>query len=217
VYATYLLLEQLTRSSTQTLVFTSSSTVYGDPQMLPTPESHPTQPISIYGAAKLASEALIHAYARTFTKRSIILRLANIIGPRAGHGVIHDFIQKLRNNPAELEILGDGTQTKSYLHVDDLVTAVQTAIHRCTDPVTVLNVGSTDQTSVTEIAEIVTKAMNLHDTTYRYTGGIDGGRGWKGDVKTMLLDVHRLNALGWTNRYSSNEAVDQTVHAYLHP
>ena len=215
VYATYLLLEAWRQRPATTLVFASSSTVYGDPQILPTPETHPTHPISIYGASKLASEALITAYTHTYNKQAIMLRLANIIGPRSHHGVIADFIAKLRQTPQRLEILGDGTQTKSYLHVSDCVTAISTLLTRSLDPVTALNVGSDDQTSVTQIADIIVDEMHLTDVTYAFTGGVDAGRGWKGDVKTMLLDIRQLKAQGWHPRYTSTEAVRRTVQAAL--
>ena len=215
VYATYLLLEAWRQRPATTLVFASSSTVYGDPQILPTPESHTTQPISIYGASKLASEALITAYTHTYNKQAIMLRLANIIGPRSHHGVIADFIAKLRQTPQRLEILGDGTQTKSYLHVSDCVNAISTLLTRSLAPVTALNVGSDDQTSVTQIADIIVEEMHLADVMYAFTGGVDAGRGWKGDVKTMLLDIRQLKAQGWHPRYTSTEAVRRTVQAAL--
>lgn len=215
VYATYLLLEAWRHSPATTLVFASSSTVYGDPQLLPTPEFHVTQPISIYGASKLASEALITAYAHTYNKHAIILRLANIIGPRSHHGVIADFIAKLRQTPQRLEILGDGTQTKSYLHVSDCVAAISTLLDCSLDPVTILNLGSDDQTSVTQIADIIVEEMQLPDVAYAFTGGVDAGRGWKGDVKTMLLDISHMKAQGWHACYTSHEAVRRTVQAAL--
>jgi UDP-glucose 4-epimerase len=216
VYATYLLLEAWRQRPATTLVFASSSTVYGDPQILPTPESHITQPISIYGASKLASEALITAYTHTYNKQAIILRLANIIGPRSHHGVIADFITKLRATPQSLEILGDGTQTKSYLHVKDCVAAVSMLLTRSRDPVAVLNLGSDDQTSVTQIADIIVEEMHLSNVTYTYTGGVDAGRGWKGDVKTMLLDTTHIKAHGWHPHYPSTDAVRRTVQEILH-
>ena len=117
VYATHILLEAIKHSNVDTIVFASTSTVYGNVKIIPTPENYsPLEPISIYGASKLASEALITSYCHTYKKKAIILRLANIVGPRSRHGVINDFITKLRRNPKQLEILGDGHQTKSYLH-----------------------------------------------------------------------------------------------------
>ena len=216
VYATYVLLEQLKQSSVSAIVFVSTSTVYGDTKIIPTPESYgPLEPISIYGASKLASEALIASYCHTFNRKAIILRLANIVGPRSRHGVINDFITRLRRNPRELEILGDGTQTKSYLHVADCVQAILVALEKSQNQVEIFNVGSDDQISVRSIAEIVMEEMGLKKTKLIITGGVDGGRGWIGDVKRMRLDITKLKSLGWKPRYSSAEAIRLAVRAQL--
>ena len=212
VYATYILLEAMRNCNAKRIVFASTSTVYGDAKVIPTPEDYgPLEPISIYGAAKLSSEALIMAYAHTYGFDTLILRFANIVGPRSKHGVIFDFMKKLQKNPRELEILGDGTQIKSYLHVDDCIKAVLGAFMSMRGRVEVLNVGSEDQVTVREIAEIVVEDLGLTDVCFRFTGGVDGGKGWTGDVKNMLLDVTRLKAKGWKPRYSSREAVRQTT------
>lgn len=215
VYATHLLLEEMRQSQVSTVVFASTSTVYGDVDVIPTPETHPTRPISLYGASKLASEAMISAYAHTYNMRAIILRLANVVGPRSGHGVIHDFIDKLQKDSRTLEILGDGAQSKSYLYVDDCVDAFLTTLQKAEKYVSILNVGSIDQVTVNEIAEIVVDELGLEDVTFNYTGGVDGGRGWMGDVKLMLLDVNRLKGLGWKPSNTSAEAVRRTVQALL--
>ena len=209
VEATFNLLEAVRRSrSVETFVFTSSSTVYGEPRRIPTPENYsPLEPISVYGASKLACEALITSYAHTYGFRAVIYRLANIVGPRSRHGVIYDFIRKLRSNPRELEILGDGTQTKSYLYVSDCVEAMLLGLEKADGQVEVFNVGSEDQLNVKKIAEIVVREMGLENVNFRLTGGVDGGRGWKGDVKNMLLDVGKLKSLGWKPRYNSEESV----------
>jgi len=125
VVATFNLLEAIRKTGNiKTFIFTSSSTVYGEPTKIPTPEDYaPLKPISVYGASKLACEALISAYAHTYGFKAIIYRLANIVGPRNKHGVIHDFMQKLKTKPKELEILGDGTQNKSYLYINDCIEA----------------------------------------------------------------------------------------------
>ena len=217
VIATYRLLEALRSSETLGLfVFTSSSTVYGDASKIPTPEDYgPLKPISIYGASKLASEALVSSYAYNYGFQAIICRLANIIGPRSKHGVIHDFIRKLNNNPRELEILGDGTQTKSYLYVDDLVSAISTIIEKTCSELEIFNIGSEDWVDVKTIAKIVIEEMGLKDVSFHFTGGVDGGRGWKGDVKYMLLSIEKLKALGWKPRFNSAEAVRRTVRKIL--
>ena len=212
VYGTHVVLEAMRNSDAEKIVFASTSTVYGDARVVPTPEDYaPLEPISVYGASKLASEALITAYAHSYGFAALILRFANVVGSRSGHGVIFDFVRKLRENPGELEILGDGTQTKSYLYIDDCVNAVLTAFECMQGNVEVLNVGSEDQVGVREIAEVVVEEMRLKGVGFRFTGGVDGGRGWVGDVKNMLLDVTRLKAKVWKPEYNSKEAVRQTV------
>jgi len=213
--ATHNLLEYIRKTQNNpTLIFASTSTVYGEPTKIPTPEDYaPLKPISIYGATKLASEALITAYAYTYGFKTIIYRLANIIGPRSTHGVIPDFIQKLRKNPKELEILGDGTQTKSYLHVNDCVDAMLIGLEKSTEQVEICNVGSEDQINVKAIAEIVINEVKLKNVKLRLTGGVDGGRGWKGDVKTMLLDITKIKSLGWKPKLNSKQAVKKTAKA----
>ncbi len=211
--ATYNLLEHLrgTRDNS-TLIFTSTSTVYGEATRIPTPENYsPFKPISIYGASKLACEALITAYAYTYGFKAVIYRLANIVGPRSKHGVIHDFIQKLRKNPKQLEILGDGAQTKSYLYISDCIEAMFLGLKEPKNWVEVFNVGSEDQINVKTIAQIIIEEMGLKNVKLTYTGGVDGGRGWIGDVKNMLLDINKLKSLGWKPKLNSEQAIRKTV------
>ena len=209
ILATYNILEGMRKSKTaKTIVFTSTSTVYGDTTILPTPEDYgPLKPISLYGASKLACEALISAYCNTFNMRGVIYRLANMIGSRSRHGVIWDFIHKLTKNPKRLEILGDGTQTKSYLMVDECISAMLFGLEHASERVEIYNIGSEDQISVAEIAKIVVEEMELKDVKFQYTGGVEGGRGWIGDIKTMLLDISKMKKLGWKPKYKSAEAV----------
>ena len=217
VVATYNLLEHVRMAGgSPILVFTSTSTVYGEASKIPTPEDYaPLKPISTYGASKLACEALISAYAYTYGFKAVILRLANIVGSRSRHGVIHDFIQKLRKNPNELEILGDGTQTKSYLYISDCVEAILLATENPENHVEVYNVGSEDQINVKTIAEIVIEEMGLKNVKLKPTGGVNGGRGWKGDVKNMLLDISKIKALGWKPKLNSEQAVRKTVREII--
>ncbi len=162
IMATYRVLEAMRLHDVPELVFTSTSTVYGDATVIPTPESYtPLEPISVYGASKLACEALISAYCHSFGMKAWIFRFANIIGSRSGHGVITDFIQKLEENPAELEILGDGKQTKSYLEVHECVAAMLFAVGHARETVNTFNIGSEDWIDVKSIAEIVTEEMHL--------------------------------------------------------
>jgi UDP-glucose 4-epimerase len=211
--ATYNLLEYIRKTKPDpTLVFASTSTVYGEPTRIPTPENYaPLKPISTYGATKLACEALISAYAYTCSFNAVILRLANIIGPRSQHGVIHDFTKKLNKNPKELEILGDGTQTKSYLYIADCIDAILLALEKSNERVEIYNVGSEDQIDVKRMAQIVTEEIRLDNVEFTYTGGVDGGRGWKGDVKNMLLDASKLKAKGWKPKSNSEQALRKTV------
>lgn len=216
LFVTYNLLEAMRTAQTNTIIFTSTSTVYGDAITLPTPEEYgPLLPISTYGASKLACEALITAYCHTFNMRTIIFRFGNVIGPRLTHGVIFDFINKLHNNPAELEILGNGEQLKSYCYITDCIDAMLFACRHSKGRINIFNISSEDACKVSEIADIVVKKLNLKSVKYRYTGGVEGGRGWKGDVKRMLLSIAKLKKMGWKPKYSSKEAVAHTVEALL--
>jgi len=212
IIATHRVLEAMRKASVPEFVFTSTSTVYGEASVIPTPESYtPMEPVSVYGASKLACEALISAYCHSFSMRSWIFRFANIIGARSGHGVITDFIRKLRANPHELEILGDGKQTKSYLEVRECIRAIMFVVHHTQDPVNTYNIGSEDWISVTEIADILCQEMGL-SPEYRYTGG---SRGWVGDVPKMQLDISRLKSLGFIPEISSRESVRVAVQSAL--
>jgi len=209
---TFDVLEAMRKSEkAKCIVFFSSSTVYGEPERFPTPEDYgPLLPISVYGASKLGCESLISSYCYTFGLRGLVFRLANIVGERSTHGIVVDFIRKLRKNLEELEILGDGNQTKSYLHVEDFVGAVFVVLRTFLDDekkIEVYNVGSLDKVDVKRIAEIVAEEMGLRNLKFRFTGGVDGGRGWKGDVKTMLLSVDKLLGLGWKPTLNSEEAI----------
>lgn len=210
--ATFNVLEAMRKSVlAKTLVFASTSTVYGDVTVMPTPENYgPLVPISTYGASKLGCEALAFSYAYTFDIHALILRIANVVGFRSNHGVIVDFIRKLKADPKQLQILGDGTQKKSYLHVEDCIDAVLHAT-KCfleeQKKAEVYNVGSADQIEVGRIAEIVAEEMGLENVKFMFTGGVDGGRGWFGDVKYMHLCIDKLLATGWKPKYNSEQAV----------
>ncbi|MBC7128178.1 MAG: NAD-dependent epimerase/dehydratase family protein [Thermoplasmatales archaeon] len=206
VIATYNLLEGMRKEGVKKIIFTSSSAVYGDAEKIPTPEDYsPLIPISIYGATKLACEAMICSYCHTFDMQTIIYRFANVVGGRSTHGVIYDFIKKLQANREKLEILGDGKQRKSYLYIDDCIDAIFHTIERWKGKVEIYNIGSLDSIEVKEIADIISEEMNVKPEYY-FTGGIDG-RGWKGDVKFMTLDISKIMRTGWKPKYSSKEAV----------
>ena len=207
---TFNLLEAIRERATRTrLVFASTSTVYGEASEIPTPEDYgPMLPISTYGATKLGCEALAASYTQLAPLQVVIFRLANVVGSRARHGVTYDFIMKLLEKPQELEVLGDGSQTKSYLHVADCVDAFMMALRDgfWRDPVDVFNVGSEDRTNVLKIAEIVAGAMGLEGVTVRTTQST-GERAWPGDVKVMQLDISKIKKHGWKPKPSGEEAV----------
>ncbi len=211
--ATYNILEAMRVNQTKKIVFSSSSTVYGETPLISLPENYgPVLPISLYGAGKLASEALITAFCHTFDMKSWIFRFANIVGRRATHGVVFDFINHLRRNSSELEILGNGTQCKPYLHVDDCIDGVLYGFRNAYDRVNVFNLGCSTATDVTSIAKMVVKEMGLNNVEFKYTGG---DRGWPGDVPQVRLNVDRMNELGWATKYSSDEAVRKAIRDIL--
>lgn len=213
IVATYNVLEALRLNGVGKIVFSSSSVVYGEPDLVPTPENYgPLKPISIYGAAKLASEGLITSYSHTFGIQCWLFRFANIIGKRATHGVLVDFKNKLKNSPGALEVLGDGNQEKSYLLVDECVDAILFAVGKSRGEVNIFNLGSSDNIRVSEIARIFLEECGSGDTRIVYTGG---ERGWRGDVPKMLLDVSAINRLGWRARCTSAEAVRRAAKAVL--
>jgi len=210
VIATYNLLESMRQHDISDIVFSSSSVVYGETPGNPLPETYgPTLPISMYGAGKLGAEGLITAFCGTFDFRAWIFRFANVVGSRGTHGVIVDFINKLKTDPQTLEILGDGKQRKPYLHVSDCVKGILFGHQHATDPINVFNLGPDDNTTVTTIAELVVREMKLQDVTFQYTGG---KRGWKGDVPCFQLDASKIKNLGWTPSYTSDEAVQKSIH-----
>ena len=208
--ATYNLLEAIRKRNTKTrLIFASTSTVYGEASVIPTPENYgPMLPISTYGATKIGCEALASSYTELLPLQVVIFRFANVVGSLSRHGVIYDFIKKLQKNPNELEVLGDGAQTKSYLHISDCIDAFLMTLndHLWGKTVEVYNIGSEEQTNVLTIARIVTETMDLKNIKIRTTTG-PGGKAWPGDVGKMRLDISKIKHLGWKPRLSSEEAV----------
>lgn len=204
------LLEGMRKSGVKNIFFASTSAVYGE---MPDQELMETtggiKPVSYYGGAKLASEALLSSYVSMCDMSAVVFRFPNVIGPRLTHGAVFDFIRKLRRNPYELEILGDGTQCKPYIYVLDLVEAITRLTEEFKPGEEVYNISvEGGGTTVTRIAEIVVDAMGLTDVEFRYTGG---DRGWKGDVPRFSYDISKVLATGWRPRYTSDEAVRQTV------
>lgn len=200
---TYNVLERMREVGVDNLAFTSSSTVYGEAPM-PTPEDYaPLEPISVYGASKLADEGLVSTYAHSHGIQSWVYRFANIVGPRQRGNVVPDFIEKLLDDPETLTILGDGRQEKSYMHVEECVDAMLHVVEHADQDLNVYNLGTRTTTSVNRIADIVADEMGV-DPDYEYTGG---DRGWTGDVPKMRLSIEKLAALGWEPGQSSDEAV----------
>ncbi|MBX0286452.1 NAD-dependent epimerase/dehydratase family protein [Halomicroarcula sp. F28] len=208
---TYNLLERMDEVGVDNILFTSSSTVYGEAPR-PTPEDYaPLEPISVYGVTKLAEEGLLSVYAHSHDFTVWNFRFANIVGPRYGAGVIPDFVYKLQEDPESLTILGDGRQEKSYMHVDECVDAMCHVIEHAQGSMNTFNLGTRTTTSVTRIADIVADEMGI-DPEYEYTGG---DRGWTGDVPKMRLSIEKLAGLGWEPSLSSDEAVRQGVRDVL--
>ncbi len=203
--ATFHLLEAMRKADARRILFTSTSTVYGEARTIPTPEDYgPCLPISAYGAAKLAAEGFVSAYAGTYGFQAWIFRFANVVGPRLTHGVIHDFHRALRRNKRRLRILGDGTQEKSYLSTDDCVAAMLFAREHAREAVNLFNLGSRDWVTVRRIAQLVVEAHQLKEVKFDFTGG---PRGWAGDVPRMRLSIDKVGRLGWKPRDTSEAAV----------
>ena len=211
--ATYNVLEAMRLSDVSRISFSSSSAVYGEAEMMPTPENYgPIMPISLYGASKLASEALITAWAGTFGAQGFIHRFANIVGPRGTHGVIFDFIHKLKKDPSRLEVLGDGNQEKSYMSAYDCVRSMLHVIEQEEGASSIYNLGTGDTCSVSRIAEIVVEESGLGDVEIEYTGG---KRGWAGDVPKTYLEVSKLLSTGFEPTSMSEEAIRDTARVLI--
>jgi len=211
--ATYNVLESMRINKIKKIVFSSSSVVYAETPPIKIPETYgPTLPISLYGSAKLASEGLISAFCGTFGFQAWIYRFANVVGIRGTHGVIIDFIKKLRKNPNELEILGDGKQQKPYLHVNDIVSGILYGFENSSDQINLFNLGCDSNTTVNKIAEMVVEEMDLSDVEFKYTGG---KRGWAGDVPRFQLDSSKIKKIGWKESQSSDDAVRKAIREVL--
>jgi UDP-glucose 4-epimerase len=218
---THHVVEAVRRSGVRTMLYASGSGVYGDLGEIEATEDHgPLLPISTYGASKLAGEALITSYCHMFDIRASAFRFGNVVGRRQTHGVGFDFVRRLLEDPTSLAILGDGSQSKSYIHVDDVVRAVLgvgAELHQRPPtalPYGVYNVATGDYVTVTEIAEIAAEVVGLAPGSVRfaYTGG---DRGWKGDVPVVRLDTQRIQATGWRCERTTREALRVSMQAML--
>jgi UDP-glucose 4-epimerase len=201
----FYVLEAMRRNGIRVILFPSSTTVFGELANPPASESHgPMMPLNIYGGAKLAAEGLISAWAHTYDFRAIVFRFVGIIGGRMDHGVVHDFVRKLQTDPAQLEILGDGTQRRSFILVDDCIEAMLFALAKAAKNFNLVHIGNVDQISINEAADAICEVLKLKNVKRRYTGGKVG---WKGDVTSNFIATETLTAWGWKPPHSSREAV----------
>jgi len=211
--ATFSLLRAMQARGIKNLFYTSGSGVYGDRGTKYSGETHgPLLPVSMYGATKMSAEGLISAFCHLYDMRAWILRPANIIGPRLTHGVVFDFVRRLRAEPGYLKILGDGKQSKAYLHVDDVVNAILTVWKKGKERVNIYNLSSNSFITVNEIAKLVFAEMKLKGVKVEHSGGKIG---WKGDVAIVRLHNKKLARLGWRAKYDSAKAVRATVRALI--
>jgi UDP-glucose 4-epimerase len=207
--------EAMRVTGTQQLLYASGSGVYGDLGELEIGEDHgPLLPVSTYGASKLAGEALICSYCAMFQLRACVFRFGNVVGPRQTHGVGFDFVRRLLSDPTRLPILGDGSQSKSYVHIEDVVDAVLLANAKSSKPFDVFNVATGDYITVAEIARLAIEAVGLSpdNVRFEYTGG---NRGWKGDVPIVRLNTDRIRSLGWTCKHTSRQALCESMQSLL--
>jgi UDP-glucose 4-epimerase len=212
-YLTHNAIEAARIAGVRRITYTSGSGVYGDRAASLLDEQYgPLIPVSTYGASKLAGEAMLAAYAHMFGIHAVAFRFANVVGARQTHGVTYDFVRHLLEDPTTLHILGDGNQSKSYIHVSDVVSAMLTLSDRGWEGFEIFNAGTGEHVTVTEIAELVSERMGLSDVRFTYAGG---QRGWKGDVPIVRFRSDRLAALGWRCRYRSAEALIDSIDANI--
>jgi UDP-glucose 4-epimerase len=208
--ATYNVVEAMRLAKVPTLIFSSSGTVYGETPATCAEGDLGNLPISLYGASKLAGEALVAAYVECFGLHAFIYRFGNVVGPRGTHGAALDFLNKLKASTVELEVLGDGRQSKPYLHVTDCVAGMLFGLDHAKGPLAVHNLAPPDATSVARIAEMCVAASPYTNAKIRYTGG---DRGWPGDVPRSRMDPSKLAALGFRVRNTSDQAVGLAIAA----
>lgn len=208
VVGTLNILEAMKKYGVNDLVFASSSAVYGEATIKPTPEDYSPIQTSLYGASKLACEAFAEAYTEFTQIRLWAFRFANVVGERCRRGVVGDFVRKLSKNPKELEILGDGKQSKEYLYVRDCINGMVTGHLKSSEKTNTFNLGVDCQTLVDEVADIVIEEMGLENVKRKYTGG---NRGWIGDNPIVELSLKKIKGLGWNTEVSSEEAIRRTA------
>jgi len=210
---TFNILNTMREYNVKKIVFASTSAVYGELKGKLSEDSGPLLPVSHYGASKLASEAFISSFVENYDMQAWIFRFPNVVGPRATHGIIYDFINKLKENPNTLTVLGDGNQHKPYLYVDELIDAILYVCNNTNEKINLYNIGNNTRTYVKEIAEMVIKAMNLQNITkVQYTGG---NKGWIGDVSEFDYCLDKIHNLGWRASMTSNQAIMEAIKCNL--
>jgi UDP-glucose 4-epimerase len=202
------ILEAMRKNDIPTIIFTSSSTVYGESEKLPIPENTELRPISNYGASKVCAEMYIHSFSQLYGIKGLILRYANIMGPRSEHGIVPDFVKKLKKDRRKLLILGNGKQKKSYLYISDCINASLFTVEHFNKIFEVFNISSEEWITVDEIARIVCDEMDFVNVKFEYTGE---NRGWLGDVPKFLLNIDKLKNLGWEPKFTIEESIRKTV------
>ncbi|MDA4113620.1 MAG: NAD-dependent epimerase/dehydratase family protein [Thaumarchaeota archaeon] len=208
VIGTLNVLESMSANKISDLVFASTSALYGEAEVVPTPEDYSGVQTSLYGAAKLAAEAYASAFVQLTPMKFWAFRFGTVLGERCRRGAIWDFEHKLLKNPSELEILGDGKQSKDYLSVSDCIDGIMVGYEKSSEPVNIFNLGLQEQTTVDDVADIVIEEMGLSNVRKRYTGGV---RGWIGDNPVVYLSIKRIQALGWKPKVSPAETIRSTA------
>jgi UDP-glucose 4-epimerase len=212
-YLTQNILEAMRVNGVKRLSYASGSGVYGDTGTVPVFEDYsPLLPVSTYGASKLAGEALICAYCYMFDIKALAFRFANVVGPHQTHGVAYDFVLRLLRDPLQLTVLGDGNQSKSYIHVEDVIHAMRHLAGQGWRGFDYFNVATEDYVTVREIADMVVAMLGLEKVSYTFTGGT---RGWKGDVPVVRFDTRKIRARGWRNRKTTVEALRHSIDSMI--
>ena len=212
IIVTYNILEAMRINDIKQIIFSSTAAAYGEPDVFPTPETYHPRQTSFYGASKLACEGFIEAFTEAYSFKSWMYRFVSIQGERHPHGVTYDFVKKLKANPKELEILGDGTARKSYSYIDDCIDGFFTGYEKAPGKAELFNIGQTEFINVKSVADIITDEMGLENVEYKFTGG---ERGWVGDSPLVHLDVSKLMAYGWKPQVNIEETVRKTVRWLL--
>ncbi len=207
-------------SQSSTIIFASTAAVYGDASVIPTPVTYePLMPVSNYGVVKLEFERFLQKLCSDGKIRGLILRYANIVGPRCRHGVVYDLLNRLATKPRKLEVLGDGNQRRSFLYVDDCISSTLLSLTKLltsSDPSRIFNIGNLDSIRTAEVARIITEGAGRGNLDVVFKPATPDGRGWKGDLKQIQLDIKEILQLGWKPSHTSKEALKLTTEALLH-